>query len=332
VLVDDGTQLTDAAVVESICHGQRRFEAYTDMKGNFSLQLGKRLDASNMMMDSDVSRPTPIEGPQGSQGMGQNRRQLSDCELQAILPGFTSQIIELAGYQNSSVANVGNIVLHRITQVQGLTISATTAMAPSKARKAFEKGRDEEKDRKWDAAQKKLEEAVQLYPKFAAAWLELGRVQEQKQDAAAARQSFARAVEADRQFISPHQELALLNFREKRWQEVVDETDQVLKLNPISFPQDWFYSAVANYYLGKFDPAEKSARQGLKADVEHRIPKLEYVLGVILANKRNYREAAEHLRTYLRLVPDATEAKAVNDQIVQLDKLVSPAAPATQQK
>ena len=335
VVVDDGSELTDSAVVESVCRGQRRFETYTDRKGNFSFELGKRRGTENMYIDSDVSRPSPnpnFSESQNGLGGGQDRRDLTDCELQAVLPGFTSQILELAGFQNSQIANVGNISLHRIARVEGFTISATTAMAPGKARKAFEKGLDDKKNKKFDAAEKKFQEAVNIYPKFAAAWLELGRIQLQNKDTAAARQSLAHAIEADCQFVSPHQELALINFNEKRWHDVVDETDQILKLNPISFPQDWFLNAVGNYYLQKLDVAEKSARQGLKADVEHRIPRLEYVLGVILANKHNYPEAMEHLRAYLRLAPNSSDAKSVNDQIVQLEKLAPPTAAAPQPK
>ena len=40
VVVEDGTPLTDAAMIQSICRGNIRNEGYTDRKGAFSVELG----------------------------------------------------------------------------------------------------------------------------------------------------------------------------------------------------------------------------------------------------------------------------------------------------
>lgn len=318
VRVDDGSELTDPATIESLCAGDRHFEAYTDRKGNFSFEFGKQRNLGT----SDIS--TSGSGMPGRPRTAlQQRRELQECELIAVLPGFTSQVVELSSGDVSESMNVGTIVLHRMAKVEGLTISATTAMAPEKAKKAYEKGRNEEEKKKWEAAEKKFQEAVQLYPKFAAAWLELGRVQLQSNNGAGARQSLQQAVAADPQFVSPHQLLAIMAMREKNWQEVVDETGTVLRLNPLSFAQDWFFNSVGNYNLGKYDVAEKSARQGIQTDVEHRIPKLEYVLGAILARRHDFQGAAEHMRNYVRLAPKAEDIAQVNEQIAKLEKLSS---------
>lgn len=326
VRVDDGSELTDAAIIESVCNGNRHFEAYTDRKGNFSFEFGKD---RNMGNDDVATTTTSMPGrPMTAQ---QQRRELQECELIAVLPGFTSQVVELASLDptQSESRDVGTIVLHRLAQVEGFTISATTAMAPSKAKKAFEKGRDQEQKKKWGDAEKKFQEAVQMYPKFAAAWLELGRVQIATKDMAGAQQSLQKAVAADPQFVSPHQLLAALAFQQQHWPDVVEETGAVLRLNPLSFPEDWYYSSVAHDYLGQYDAAEKSARQGIQMDVDHRIPQLEYVLGVILAQKHDYQGAMTHMRNYLRLSPKSADAARVNEQIAKIEKLSS-AQPASQ--
>lgn len=325
VRVDDGSELTDAATIESMCNGDRHFEAYTDRKGNFSFEFGKERNMGN----DDVATTSGTDMPGQPRTALQQRRELQQCELVAVLPGFTSQSVELSAVDVTESMNVGTIVLHRLAHVEGFTISATTAMAPPKAKKAFEKGRDEEQKKKWDAAEKKFQEAVQLYPKFAAAWLELGRAQLQRKDEAAARQSWQQAVAADPQFVTPHQLLASLAFQQQQWQEVLDHTGSVLRLNPLSFAGQWYYSSVANYYLGHYEEAEKSARQGIQADVEHRIPKLEYLLGIILARKHDFQGATEHMRNYVRLAPKAPDVAQVNEQIAKIEKLSS-AQSATQ--
>ena len=319
VRIDDGSELTDAATIESMCNGERHFEAYTDRKGNFSFEFGKQRNMGN----DDVSIASSASMPGQPRTDLQQRRELQQCELVAALPGFTSQAIELSAVDVTESMNVGTIVLHRLAHVEGFTISATTAMAPPKAKKAFEKGRDEEQKKKWDAAEKKFQEAVQLYPKFAAAWLELGRAQLQRKDETAARQSWQQAVAADPQFVTPHQLLAALAFQQQQWHEVLDQTGIVLRLNPLSFASQWYYSSAANYYLQHYDDAEKSARQGIQTDVEHRIPKLEYLLGVILARKHDFQGATEHMRNYVRLAPKAPDVAQVNELIAKIEKLSS---------
>ena len=318
VRVDDGSELTDAATIESLCNGDRHFEGYTDHKGNFSFEFGKQRGMGNDDVTTSASNM-----PGQPRTALQQRRELQQCELLAVLPGFTSQVVELASVDLTESMDVGTIVLHRLEHVQGFTISATTAMAPSKARKAFEKGRDQEQKQKWQAAEKKFQEAVQIYPKFAAAWLELARAQLQQKDMAGARQSLQQSVAADPQFVSPHGLLAVMDFQEQHWQDVINETSAVLRLNPLSFAQDWYYNSAANFYLGHYADAEKAARQGIQTDVEHRIPKMEYLLGVILAQKHDYQGAAEHMRNYVRLAPKSSDVAQVNAQIAQMDRLSS---------
>ena len=191
----------------------------------------------------------------------------------------------------------------------------------AKAKKEYEKGRGYAKKEKWDAAQERFQKAVEAYPKYAVAWFELGRVQVQKSDLSAARQSFHQALTADSKFISPYQELANLAAREKQWQELLETTDQLLRLNPVNFPQYWMLNAAANYNLRHFDAAEKSVLQGLRLDAQHHVPKLEYLLGAVLAQRHDYRGAAEHMRNYLKLSPNAPDAGAAQAQVESFEKL-----------
>ena len=206
--------------------------------------------------------------------------------------------------------DVGTLFLHRLSNVEGLTISATSALAPKDATKALDKALDDEKKQKWQDAQKELNKAVSLYPKYAAAWYELGNVQREQKDIEGARQSYAKALEADPKFVSPYLELGDLAGREQKWQEAVDDTDRLLRLNPVDFPQAWYLNAVANFNLGKLDVAEKSAREGLSHDAAHHLPRINLLLGVILAQKHDYPGSAENLRNYLQILPERRRRRA----------------------
>ena len=162
---------------------------------------------------------------------------------------------------------------------------------------------------------------MKLYPKYATAWLEIGRVQLKKGDLTAVRQSFHQALVADPKFVSPYEELIQLSMKDKQWQQVIDLTGELLKLNPVSFPQYWYCNSAANFYLERLDAAEKSAVRGLEVDNQHRFPRLEYLLGVILAQKHDYPGAVEHIRNYLRLAPHAADAEVAQRQVQEFEKL-----------
>lgn len=318
VAVDDGTLLTDRAIIQSICKGQRHSEAYTDARGNFSFEFGRQrqeyADAESTSMGS-VQTITP-------QGVRSNSdRFSSDCQLQAVLPGFTSQVVELSRYPDEQVIDIGTIGVHRMQGVEGYTISASTAAAPPEARKQFQKAQEDEVKGKLENAEKKLEKAVSLYPGFAVAWVELGRLQAQFKKFDAARQSFAHAMSIDPRLATAYQYQARIAFQQHSWEELVNLTNQLVKMNAVGFPEGWFYNAVGNFYLNRLEVAEQSARQGLKADLQHRVPKLDYLLAVLLMKKRDFSGAAEHFRAYLAHPANPTEAQQVQAQLADAERL-----------
>ena len=314
VVIDDGTELTESANIQTICKGQKRTEARTDSHGNFSFEFSSRVSGAGSLGDADSSV--------SDSGMNRGtQRDWHDCELQASLPGFLSQPIMLAGKVSMVESNdVGKLVLHRFGQVEGSTISVTSALAPGNANKAMEKGLDQARTEKWDEAQKSLEKAVEIYPKYAAAWFELGRVQLHEKDAAGARHSFSQSVEADSRFVSPYQALAQLAARDKQWRELADVTAKWIALNSMS-ADAWFLNAAGNYYLGSLEVAEKSARQAVKLDEAHQIPKIEYLLGMILIERHDYLQASEHMTRFLHLATKPNDVEEAQKQLAEIAKL-----------
>jgi Tetratricopeptide repeat len=328
VVLDDGTQITESATIQTICRGHKQTVTHTDSHGGFSFELGDRTSpATADFSGADVDSMGPAMG-RGAQ------RNWRDCELLAALPGFSSQPIDLnTRLTTFESADIGRLVLHRMGQVEGLTISATSAMAPKDARKAYEKGSKKLSQEKWDEAEPLLSKAVEIYPRFAVAWFDLGRVQLHKHDDVQARHSFEQSVAADPKYVNPYRGLAELDMQQKQWQALVTVTGQLLALNPVSFPDAWLRNALGNYYLYNFPDAEKSARQGMKMDDQHRVPKLEYLLGVILLQKREYPEAATHIQNYLKFATQPAEIEEAQKQLAEITRLsASAASPAPDEK
>jgi tetratricopeptide (TPR) repeat protein len=229
--------------------------------------------------------------------------------------------------------DLGKVVLHRLSQVDGYTISVTSALAPDKAKKAFEKGLDRESKEKWSEARESLEKAVEIYPKYAAAWYELGRLQTRSQNTEGARRSFNQALEADPKYLNPYRGLALLALSESRWQELVDSSGKLVELSPSGFPDGWFLNAVGQYYLQNFEAAEKSARQGIEVDGDHKVPKLEYILGMTLMREHDYQQAGEHMRRYLYLSITSTDLEEARKQLAEIQRVTTTAsAPVAEEK
>lgn len=337
VTLDDGTPPPDPVVLQLVCRATPRSLGYTDSRGNFSFDLNNRnnsamfVDASQNTGDFGGLNPTGMNSPgmsrnTMSRGNDPNERDLMGCDLQAALPGFRSDLLHLGARRSLDNPDVGTIILHRLANVEGLTISATSSLAPKDAKKALEKGRNAAKKAKWEEAQREFEKAVEIYPRYAAAWFDLGRVQEQLKDLEGARKSYAQALKADSKFVSPYLQLASMALHDQKWDDVASNTDHLLRLNPVDFPQAWLFNSVANYYLKNLDAAEKSAREGLSHDASHHLPKMNHLLGVILAQKQDYAGAVEQLRDYLRYAPNATDSEEVKKQLAEVEKFTGPEA------
>jgi tetratricopeptide (TPR) repeat protein len=327
VMLDDGTAPTEPVTLERVCGGTPKAVAYTDRKGQFSFQLnhtaGVMQDASEEESGaSSGQRPASTSGIGGPQPKSNiPDAQLANCDLRAVMAGFRSDHISLGGRRLLDDPNVGTIVLHRLTAVQGTVVSMTTLEAPKDAKKAYEKGRRAFQDVKLPEAEKFLQKAVEIDPKFAAAWYDLGKVQQQNQQLEQAHESYMKALAADAKFMAPYEQLAELAVNAGRWRELADTTQRLLELDPIDHPAAYFYNAVANLKLNKIDAAEKSARAGEKLDADHRYPKREQLLAMILARKRDYTAAAEHMRLYLQLAPGADDAARMRVQLAEYERL-----------
>jgi TolA-binding protein len=304
-----------------------RTEGYTNTKGNFSFQLGQN---QNMMMDASQSSLGGGMGEMGRLGGqgGISERDLAGCEVRANLPGFRSDVVMLAGRRSMDNPDIGTIVLHRMGKVEGFTFSGTSINAPKDATKAYQKGSEAAKKKKWKDAEEQLRKAVDTYPKYAVAWYELGTVYHQQGNLPQAREAYLSAVKADEKYLSPYAQLARLEGAEHKWPEVAELTAKVIKLNPFFSADMYYISAVANFNLQKLDVAEERAREAVKMDPQHKNPRSNHLLGLVLAQKEAYPEAAENMRVFLKRVPEGPDAENVKKQLAEVEKRMGDAAAA----
>ncbi len=307
-LVADGSSLPEPASVLLQCGNEVRAQQYSDVKGNFSLTIYFTDEAST----NTVARQTPVL----------STGEWVDCELYADIAGYRSDRVRLAEKPSRGPIDVGTIGLHTITNDAGLTsdprftVSVTSLAAPEKARKAFNKGEQEERKGKLQSAVEHFKNAIAAYPRYALAWLELGRVQARQNSFVEAQQSFRQAVTQDAKLTDGYLELARVAAQQQNWKELADVTDNLVQRSPDSSPEYWFLNAAAYYKLEDLKRAESSITRGIRLDSRHQLPQMEYLYGLILGSKKDYKSALDHISNYLRLAPDSKDAAAAREALV----------------
>jgi Tfp pilus assembly protein PilF len=338
VIKADGSVLAQATI-ERVCGGIAKTVAYTDSKGKFSFQWG---DRSSIMTDaSDAGSGRARSSNTGGFGSAQSAggasvlaadpfgSRMMNCELRANVAGFTSDTVNLFNRRTADNPDVGMIVIHPIAGVEGSSISVTSLLAPKDAKAAYERGLHALLKNKRDDAAKDFEKAVKIYPRYADAWVSLGKVRLEEQAIEPARVAMRSAMEADPKLVAPYMELGLLAAKDLNWQESGKFLDRAVELDPIDFPQAWYADAVAHFNLGNYDAAEKSARSAVKLDPRRANPRSGYLLGLVLAEKKDYTGAAAELRNYVKVAPNAPDAAKATAKLSELEKLAD-AKPAAQ--
>ena len=312
VTLSDGAALPEPVKIERICGGATRVATHTDMKGRFSFDLTRSTeigDASDQI----------ASGTLRTNRMSRDRMTM-DCELRFSLPGFRMENVPVGSDRFLDNPDLGTVILHRIANVEGLTVSATASLAPKEAKKAYEKGMDAVAKKKPAEAQKYFAQAVELYPRYAAAWFALGRLNEEQNKFEEAQKPYGQAILADAKFIPPHERLAWIALRDTNWQEVAGQSDTILSLDPIDYPDAYYLSGVGNFQLGKLDVAEKNAREAMTRDTAHRNPRAPYLLGLILAQKRDFAAAASSIRAFLEQNPNEPDVSAIRQQLAAIEQ------------
>lgn len=333
IATNDGTPVPHDVLVERICNERIRQQVYASSNGDFSMQMGSKNDS---FVDATADAPSPERVNSKTSLRGIPRSELMKCELQASSAGFRSTRINLFEVTPSSGSvDVGAIVVQRTTKIKGMTLSARAYKAPPHARKAYEKGLDSENRGKLAEAHKFFEQAVALYPQYASAWFQLGAVCERENQKDSARTAYAKATAVDMKFFPPYLSLASMAFEEGDWPAVLQYTGHILDLDPFHYGDMntyvldfdelnpaavYFYNAVANYQLHRFDEAEKSVLKAERTDLLTHFPQLHVLLAEIFTRKKNYDGAILELRSYLELVPHAKDADLIRARLAKLEE------------
>jgi len=333
VLLENGSPPPRPPMIELVCNSIAHSEGFTDAEGKFGIQFGSTAAVSQDANQENRISPSggaPIQivpsvvGDQASAAI--TPEAMLDCELRAVLAGYHSRSVPVKTLHLMENPDIGVIVIRPDGANDGsLVVTVQSLAVPKEARKLFERAQAETSTGKTDEAKRHLEKALAIYPEFAAAWCALGKLQVARGGLDSARASFERALHADPNLVDPYLQLATVALYDRKWQEVADLSAKALDLDPIDYPQLFLYAAMANYNLHKTETAERNIERAQALDSRHTFPEIEYMAGVILAGRKDYAAAADHLRAYLRLAPDADDAASARMRLVEAEKMTAQA-------
>ena len=306
-----------------VCNGVIRRQAFTSSDGSFSFTVGDR--SSDMLADaSEDSRDVSSMGQTAVNSTmlaNQNNMQspIADCELRADLSGYASTVIRLD--QTMVNSNVGIIMLHSRTKKADGMISVASLEVPPKARKEYEKGSESLEKGDFAEAEKRLQKAIELYPKFAEAWLRMGDMEQRRKNVDRAVEDYQQAINADPNFPLPYLRMAYVSAVSRDWEQTRKLTERLIALDPVDFLLAYYYNAAAELNLKHIDKAETSALRAESMDKQHSEPSVELLLGAIYSAKGSYSSAADHYRQFLKLVPDGPLTQRVKTDLAHTEEM-----------
>ncbi len=313
VILDDGKTPNEPIVIERVCGTYVYKEGVANQRGEYSVQLGQN---QAVFQDASTNGQTLNINPGAGRGLTSDvsPNALWDCELRASLAGYRSESVPLTNQRNADNPVI-NFVLHYTGDLKGGTTSVTSEQAPKNAKKAYQKGLGAEKAGNPDEAQKEFLKAVELFPKYAVAWFELGRVYESRDHSPEAKDAYNHAISGDPNYVNPYEKLYQLAAKENNWPQVAELTGKLLGLDPYDFADAYYYNAVANLQTNKLDAAERSARQAVKVTGPKADVRSLYTLGIILGRKGDLPGAVAELREFLKAAPRASNRAQIEQMI-----------------
>jgi Flp pilus assembly protein TadD len=320
ILMENGKPVPEPVSVALGCGLQALQTIHTDLKGYFQFTLGAGTQSN---MDMSASSDAPVSRGGGGMafpggGVGGSASRLIGCEVRVSVPGYQPLTRTITDRADMTGIELGALHLTRIAGVTGSSISVTSMLVPNDARKEFEKGDKDVRNKHLDSATQHFEKAVAEYDKYAAAWSELGDLYASSKEVDKSHQAFEKAIAADPHYIPPYLGLADLELQNQQTEQAIETAGKALELDPTIGVAN-FMQAIGDFKLGRLDAADKAAQEAEKSPHQN-MQDLHALHAQILMQKHDDSRAAAQMRAYLKENPNGRFADQMKKGLQQIDQ------------
>jgi hypothetical protein len=203
------------------------------------------------------------------------------------------------------------------------TVSVNGMNTADQAREDFVQACEAVRKNDLAEAQKRLEHAVKVDPRFAAAWVLLGQSEREQNKAEKAVESCTRAHSTDPNYLPAYLCLADLAAHQEEWRKVADLTDQAAALHPVRAPGIFYYNSLANFYLQRLPAAESSGLRAIDESSGEQRAQMHFLLAKIYEQKGDRAAEAAQLKKFIELAPHSPEADAGRKILSQIEEETS---------
>ena len=198
------------------------------------------------------------------------------------------------------------------------SVSAKTLAIPDDARKEFEKGLASLDQRDVNSARTHFTKAVELYPQYCGALLDLGVIAMQDKHPDEGKRYFERAVEADPKNPAAYLYLASARMLDSDFKAAEDLLLKAIVIIPTD-PEPLTMLASCQLKLGELDQAVASARK------VHELPHPRHAIAHFIAAEALLKEsqpqpAAAELKLFLQEAPNAPQVAAAKTMLASIEQ------------
>ena len=177
---------------------------------------------------------------------------------------------------------------------------------PKPALKAYEQGLLLQKENKGEQALTAFNQAIELYSEYFQALTERANLLTGRNQLTEAAADFARALQINDKYVPALRGLAFCQIQQKQFEAAVSNLERAFVLEPKA-PLTLMLLGYANLSLSRYEPAKQCLQEALKLGQESAARAHVY-LAEVFAHEQKFKEAADSIRRYLTLKPDAADA------------------------
>lgn len=224
----------------------------------------------------------------------------------------------LSQFQYVTVRRAGEARPTDSKQRSSPTVAAADLNIPAGAWNEFDKANELMKKENWEKAIERLTKALDIYPKFAAAYNNLAVVYSRLKDRVLEREALQKAISINDHFAQAYVNLARMDIVDHNFPEAEAMLNKAATSDPNN-PQTLVLLANVQLLDKHYDDAIANCR---KAHATPQDPHalVHYIAARALEHENHPQEALTELQTFLQEEPSGPRADAVRKEIVGLQE------------